>query len=196
MQITVTWADWLHLLTYYMGISLIAVAGAISAIPDMHRFLVERQHWLTEAQFTASVTLAQAAPGPNMLFVALMGSSVGLNSAAGGDLAGWRSGLLGLGLALSGVVLPSASLCWVATRWARRNSHRRSVRAFRQGLAPVVVGLMVSTGWVLAAGNGDWRHEGARWALAAAATLVAWRTRIHLLWMLGVGAILGAAGWV
>lgn len=196
MTITMAGADWLHLLTYYMGISLIAVAGAISAVPDMHRFLVERQHWLTEAQFTASVAIAQAAPGPNMLFVGLMGWNVGLNTAGAGGLAGWSTGLLGLAIALTGVLLPSSCLCWATTRWARGNSHRRSVRAVRQGLAPVVVGLMVSTGWVLAAGGGDARQDAPRWALAAVATVIAWRTRIHLLWLLGAGAVLGAIGLI
>jgi chromate transporter len=46
----------------------------------MHRFLVEQHHWLTQAQFNAVDRLAQAAPGPNVLFVALMGWNVGMNA--------------------------------------------------------------------------------------------------------------------
>ena len=29
-----------------------------------------------------------------------------------------------------------------------------------------------------------------------AATLVVWRTKLHLLWLLGAGAVLGALGWI
>ena len=34
------------------------------------------------------------------------------------------------------------------------------------------------------------------WLLTAATTLVVWRTRLHLLWLIGAGALLGALGWV
>ena len=57
--------DWLNLFLYYMSLSLLAVGGAIATAPDMHRFLVERQAWLTDPQFNASIAIAQAAPGPN-----------------------------------------------------------------------------------------------------------------------------------
>ena len=65
--------DWLDLFVHYLALSLMAIGGAISTAPDMHRYLVDQQHWMTEPQFNASITLAQAAPGPNVLFVALMG---------------------------------------------------------------------------------------------------------------------------
>ena len=58
--------DWLNLFLYFISISLLAVGGAIATAPDMHRFLVERQGWLTELQFNASIAIAQAAPGPNV----------------------------------------------------------------------------------------------------------------------------------
>jgi chromate transporter len=70
------------------------VGGAITTAPDMHRYLVTDQRWLTDSQFTSSIALAQAAPGPNVLFVALMGWNVGLN-AGGGLGAGWHAAVLG-----------------------------------------------------------------------------------------------------
>ena len=62
---------------------MLAVGGAITAAPEMHRYLVDETAWLSEAQFTSSIALAQAAPGPNILFVALMGFNVGMNAGAG-----------------------------------------------------------------------------------------------------------------
>jgi chromate transporter len=32
--------------------------------------------------------------------------------------------------------------------------------------------------------------------LAAAAALLVWRTRVHILWIIGAGALAGALGWV
>ena len=83
--------DWLNLFLYYLSLSLLAVGGAIATAPDMHRFLVERQGWLTEVQFNTSIVIAQSAPGPNVLFIALLGWNVGLNAAG--------TGMLVLGLA-------------------------------------------------------------------------------------------------
>ena len=59
--------DWLNLFLYYLSISLLAVGGAIATAPDMHRYLVNQQAWLTDVQFNASIAIAQAAPGPNVL---------------------------------------------------------------------------------------------------------------------------------
>jgi len=199
MQITMAWSDWLALLLQFMLLSLMSVSGAITAVPDMHRYLVVQHGWLSDAQFSSSVAIAQAAPGPNVLFVALMGWNVGLN--AGGGLAGgphaWALGLLGLGITMAGIMLPSTTLAWFATRWLHHNAQRRGVRAFKQGMAPVVVGLLVATGLILA--NGNQRPDSPAWHLwlvAGVAGLVVWRTRIHLLWLLGAGALLGALGFV
>ncbi len=199
MSITMHAADWLALFAQYLMLSLLSISGAITTVPDMHRYLVDRNGWLTDAQFASSVAIAQAAPGPNVLFVALMGWNVGLN-AGGGIGAGWHAwllGLLGLTVTMVGIMLPSTTLTYFATRWGHRNRERRGVRAFKQGMAPVVVGLLIATGWVLAAGNRSgsvpaWHL----WLLAGFACLIVWRTRIHLLWLLGCGALLGTLGFV
>ncbi|RZL61223.1 MAG: chromate transporter [Variovorax sp.] len=199
MSIVMGWQDWLALLAQYLMLSMLSISGAITTVPDMHRYLVERNGWLTEAQFTSSVAIAQAAPGPNVLFVALMGWNVGLN-AGGGIGAGpqaWLLGLLGLMITMVGIMLPSTTLTYVATRWGHRNRDRREVRAFKQGMAPVVVGLLIATGWVLASGN----HAGSApawhlWLLTSVSAFIVWRTRLHLLWLLGAGAALGAIGFV
>jgi len=193
------WHDWLALFGQYLLLSMLSISGAITTVPDMHRYLVDRHGWLTDAQFSSSIAIAQAAPGPNVLFVALMGWNVGIN-AGGGIGAGpqaWALGLLGLTVTMLGIMLPSTTLTYVATRWGHRNRERREVRAFKQGMAPVVVGLLIATGWVLAAGN----HGGNApawhlWLLTGAAALIVWRTRIHLLWLLGAGALLGIFGFV
>lgn len=187
--------DWLNLFLYYMSISLLAVGGAIATAPDMHRFLVERQGWLTDAQFNTSIVIAQSAPGPNVLFIALLGWNVGLNTGDGAHMA-WAAGALGVALCMLGAMLPSSLLTWAATRWAHRNRERRSVRAFKQGMAPLVIGLILATAWVLGSAHGDPARDWRLWLLSAVTTLLVWRTRIHLLWLLAGGALLGALGWV
>jgi chromate transporter len=85
---------------------------------------------------------------------------------------------------------------YLTNQWSHRNRDLRAVRAFKQGMAPLVVALVLATGWILATGQGyAWSHW-PFWAVALASTLVVWKTRVHLLWLLGAGALLGAFGWV
>jgi chromate transporter len=182
--------DWVSLLVHYLALSLLCVGGAITTAPDMHRFLVQEKGWLTDPQFSASISIAQAAPGPNVLFTALMGWNVGLNA---GSL--WTA-LLGMVLCLVGIMLPSSVLVYLTAQWSHRNRDLRAVRAFKQGMAPLVIALLVATGWILATGNGYALANWPTWAVTAVATLVVWRTKVHLLWLLGAGAVLGWMGWV
>ena len=190
LSIQLTAADWLAMLGHFLSLSLLAVGGAITTAPDMHRYLVLDKSWMTDAQFVSSIALAQAAPGPNVLFIALIGWNLGLNAG------GWAFGLLSALLALLGTLIPSTTLTFAATRWGHRNRERRSVRAFKQGMAPIVIALLIATGWVLTGAHTDTAHDWPLWLLTATSTLVVWRTRLHLLWLLGLGALLGALGLV
>ncbi len=182
--------DWFNLFIHYLTLSLLSIGGAITTAPDMHRFLVDQQHWLTDAQFNASIAIAQAAPGPNVLFIALLGWNVGLNAG------GVPSGLLGVVLSLAGILIPSTVLTYAAAQWGHRNRELRAVRAFKQGMAPIVVALLIATGWILASANGSSLNHWPAWLVTVATALIVWRTRMHLLWLLGAGALLGWYGLV
>ena len=188
--IVMGFADWLSLFAHYLALSLLCVGGAITTAPDMHRFLVQEKGWLTDPQFSASIAIAQAAPGPNVLFTGLMGWNVGLNAG------GLPTALLGMLLCLGGIMLPSSVLAFATAQWSHRNRDLRAVRAFKQGLAPLVVALLVATGWILATANGYDVKNWPTWAVTAVTTLIVWRTKLHLLWLLGAGALIGALGWV
>ena len=190
MSISMSVADWFGLFLHYFLLSLLTVGGAISAAPDMHRYLVDGQGWLTDPQFSASIAIAQAAPGPNVLFNALMGWNVGLNAGGLGTAA------LGMVICMAGIMLPSSVLAYFTAQWSHRNRELRAVRAFKQGMAPVVVALLLSTGWILATGEGYALSHWRSWALTLVSALVVWRTRVHLLWLLGAGALLGWFGWI
>ena len=187
-QLVFALQDWLALFLHYLSLSLLSIGGAITTAPEMHRFLVDQQGWLTEEQFSASIAIAQAAPGPNVLFVALLGWNVGLN--VGGTL----TGLMGVLVALSGILIPSTTLTYLATRWGHRNRDLRPVRAFKQGMAPIVVALLIATGWILATANSGTLQDWPLWLAAVMTALVVWRTKLHMLWLLGAGALLGWFG--
>ncbi len=170
-------AQLLQLFGHFLLLSLLAVGGAITTAPDMQRYLVHEQGWITDAQFTASVAIAQAAPGPNILFVALVGLNV--------------AGAAGIVATMAGIMLPSSLLAWGAGRYGQQHRDSIAVRAFTAAMTPLTLGLLLSTGWVLTAPTRD--HPGAL-ALVALTVLAMLRSKLGPLWLIAAGALAGALG--
>lgn len=183
-------ADWLLLFGHFLSLSLLAIGGAMTTAPDMHRFLVDERHWLSPAEFTHCIAIAQAAPGPNILFVPLVGWTIGQQAG------GYPLAVLGMAAALVGILLPSTVLTCLGARWGYRHRDARAVRAFKQGMAPLVVALLFAIGWMLAGFGRPAAASWPLWLLTLASALLVWRTRLHLLWLLGAGALLGGLGLV
>ncbi|MBL8288777.1 MAG: chromate transporter [Rubrivivax sp.] len=172
-------ADWLALFGHFLMLSLLAVGGAITTAPDMQRYLVGERRWMGEGEFSASVALAQAAPGPNVLFVAVLGYNVG--------------GLAGALAAMVGTLLPSTVLALRASHWNTRHARSLVVRSLHAGLAPITIGLLLATGWILFEPTaGDWPSA----VLALATIALMLRTRVTTLLPIACGAVAGALGWV
>lgn len=171
-----SWGDVLQLFGHYLLLSMLAVGGAMATAPDMQRYLVHERGWLTDAQFTSSIAIAQAAPGPNLLFVPLMGWSV--------------AGVAGLLATLVGTLLPSSVLTLWVGRFRRTNADAIGLRAFTGGMVPITLGLLVSTSWVLTA---PVRSAWVTPVLMLVTVVVMVRTRLSPLWLIGAGALAGAA---
>jgi chromate transporter len=181
-------ADWFDLFRQFLYYSIVSISGPLVLLPEMRNFLVNQHHWMTDAQFSASIVLAQAAPGPNVLFVALLGWNVGLN--AGNIFTALGGGLL----CMLGILLPSSTIVFVTARWVQRNNELIAVRAFKQGMAPVVIALLIASGWTLSTTNTTAAHDWPLWLVTAVTTVIVWRTKIPILWMLAAGGVLGATG--
>ena len=164
---------------HFLLLSMLAVGGAITTAPDMQRYLVQEHGWLSDAQFSASIGLAQAAPGPNILFVAVLGWNV--------------AGVAGMLATMAGILIPSCTLAWSASRWLASHRQARAVTVFTAGLAPLTIGLLGSTSWVLAE---PVRTQPRAWLLVAVSVWVMLRTRWSPMWLIGLGALVGAAGGV
>ncbi|MEO8298897.1 MAG: chromate transporter [Burkholderiales bacterium] len=167
------------LFVHFLSLSLLAMGGAIATVPDMHRYLVGQHGWLSDAEFTGSVALAQAAPGPNVLFVAVLGWNV--------------AGVAGMLAAMLGIMVPSCTLAWLVNRWGTGQREARWMQLFTAGLTPLTIGLLCATGWVL---TEPVRPHPATWALIAITLVVMLRTRWSPLWLIALGGVVGACGWV
>lgn len=166
----------LELALYFSLLSLLSVGGMPSVIPEMQRYVVDVKGWITSADFIQMFAVGQAAPGPNVLIASLIG---------------WKiAGIGGALVALAAMCGPAAVLSyWVAGIWDRFKGTPWRVVAQR-AMAPMVVGLILSGGFVLAtpAGTPDWRL----WLIAGASAAGMLGTKLNPLWLLGGGAVLGA----
>jgi chromate transporter len=166
-----------QLFVHFAMLSLLAVGGAISTAPDMQRYVVGEKGWLSDAQFTSSVAIAQAAPGPNVLFVAVLGWNM--------------AGLVGVLATMTGTLLPSTLLLLGATRWREQRRESRAMRALSSGLAPLTLGLLLATGWIL---TEPVRDDPLALLLVPATVLLMMKTKLGPLWAIGAGALVGAFG--
>ncbi len=169
--------DLLSMLLYFSLISLTAVGGGVVMLaPDIHRYVVEVQQWITSEEFAAAFTIAQASPGPNVLFVTLIGLRV--------------AGIVGAITATAAIVLPTFVLTLTLVRFIPLRPVGRLGKAVRNGVAPISVGLLAAGGLVLAQ-SADTGLVQVIITLATVATVV--MTRWNPVWLIVVGAALGIA---
>jgi chromate transporter len=174
--------EWWRFFLHFLLMSCLAVGGAIAVAPEMHRVLVNERAWLSDAEFAGSIALAQAAPGPNVLFVAVVGYHV--------------AGLLGAVAAMLGTSMPSTVLAVAVGRYGARQHANPRLRAAVVGLAPLTLGLIAATGWLLVE---PWvlpQPQVVALLLVLGSAVVAWKTKLSPLWLIAVGAVVGALGWV
>ena len=165
-----------ELALYFGLLSLISLGGMPSVMPEMQRFVVDVKGWLTPAEFIQAFAVGQAAPGPNVLIASLIGWKV--------------AGIPGAIIALLAFCFPAAVVAWwVAELWDRfKDSPWR--RTAQRAIAPIVVALILSGGFVLATpGSPDWRL----WLIAASSAAAMLLVNVNPLWILAGGGILGAA---
>ncbi|HEY1325376.1 MAG TPA: chromate transporter [Casimicrobiaceae bacterium] len=160
------------------ALSLVAIGGINAILPEVHRVVVDVEHWMTSAEFAELFALAQLAPGPNAMVVALIGWKV--------------AGIAGAFVATVAICGPSSLLCYVALHWwdRLRASPRRAIVA--RALAPVAIGLILASGYTLARGADRTVVAVALTAISAAALAF---TRVNPVWVLAAAALVGVAGW-
>lgn len=174
-----TMPDALAVTLLFARLSLLAIGGGNAAVPEMHREIVERHGWMSDATFAEAWALSAAAPGPNVLVVVVLGWSL--------------AGFAGLFGALLGFLGPAALLTWAVAGLAMRVEKHPLMIALRGGLVPLAYGLSMATGLVtaVAAANGTVMEEALSIAITAGAALMAWRSSRSPFWALVAGGVIG-----
>lgn len=164
-------------LTLHIAVmSLMAVGGGVVLMaPDVGQYVVG-QHWLTNEQFAAAYAIAQAAPGPNLLFISLVGWLI----------AGWAGAIF----TTLAVIVPSTLLTLSVIRMNLARFGGRLTRALSDAFAPMSIGFLGAAAWLFAQmANGDWRGD----ALTLVSALIVLRSKLNPVVLIAVGAVLGAA---
>ncbi|WP_310633486.1 chromate transporter [Paraburkholderia sp.] len=162
----------------FSQLSLLAFGGGNTILPEMQRQVVEVHHWMPASEFSALFALAQAAPGPNMMIVTLVGWHV----------AGW-AGMLVTSIAKFG---PSSLVTIAALHAWDRFKDRPWRRIAQRGLVPVTAGLVAASAVLIAkASDPTW----IAWAITGVCAVLAFRTKIHPLWLLAAGSLIGLSGF-
>ncbi len=167
----------LALFLHFLSLSVFATGGAIALASDMHRYVVDDHHYINHTQFVNSIALAQAAPGPNMLFVTVMGWQI--------------AGLPGALATTLGLSLPALVFPMLVSRASRLPQFSQLLKAMQRGLGPVALGLMAATSFLLVRGApGVWKGA----AITAVTVCLLSFTRLPPLLLIIAAGITGA--WV
>ena len=163
----------------FLVLSFLAIGGAPTVLPDIHRYVVEVHHLMTSAQFAELYALAQVAPGPNAMFVTLIGWQV----------AGWA----GAAATTLPLLVPASTLTLLVGHLHTRHPNTALARAIRRGLTPITIGLMLASGWILMrAVDHDWHA----YLLTLFTVVLVLRTPWNPLWLFAAGALAGMVGLV
>jgi chromate transporter len=171
-------SDLLALGLIFTQLSLLAFGGGNTILPEMQRQVVDTYHWMSAQQFSAMFALAQAAPGPNMMIVPLVGWHV----------AGW-TGVLVTSVAKFG---PSSLVTAFALHLWERFKDRPWRNIVQAGLMPMTAGLVTASAAIITEASVSNVVLATVTAISVALTTV---TRIHPLIVLALGATVGLSGF-
>jgi chromate transporter len=161
-------------------LSLVAFGGGNAMLPEMHRVLVEQNHWLTDATFTELFAIAQAAPGPNILVVSLIGLQL--------------AGIPGFFVATVAFCIPPSVLMYGVFRWWQSHADAAWRTHIQAVVGPLAAGLVLTGGGLIAvtatAASGSLATVALTVATIAVVLLLPWNP----LWWIALGAGLGLLG--
>jgi len=164
---------------YFTLLSMMAIGGANAVIPEMHHQLVEIRGWMTSGEFVSLVALSQAAPGPNVLIVSLLGWKV--------------AGISGALVATAAMCIPSSLTTYFFAGFWQRFQQARWRAVVQGGLVSVTIGLILASGYVLTRAAD---HTWVAYCVTGLTALLAIKSKIHPLWLLAAAGIFGIFGWI
>lgn len=177
----------LTLFLTFFKIGLFTLGGGYAMIPLIQADVVGNG-WMTLEQFIDFIAVAESTPGPFAINTAtFVGSQMG--------------GILGAAAATLGVVLPSFLIILFIAKWFMSFQQNFYVRSALTGLRPVILGLIASAAFTIAAANifpdlssvwAAFTHFNWRGVLIFGIILLLnFKWKLHPIWLIAIAGVLG-----
>jgi chromate transporter len=173
----------IQIFALFSSLSLMSIGGGNTVIPEMHLKTVGDYKWMTDGQFADIFAISQAAPGPSILIVTLVGYKAGLG-------AGWGqvSGVIGAVVATLAMMIPAGLLVYLVAKVWEQGKDSNIRHGIEKGFAPLTVGLVLASGYVMGrTADHDWRA----YLLTGICTGIFVFTKTNPLIVVGVAGVLG-----
>jgi chromate transporter len=159
--------------------SVVAFGGINALLPVLYDLSVNQEHWISSQTFADYFAIAQAAPGPNLMTVTLIGWNVG--------------GLLGAALATLAISWPSAIMIYFLQGYisAIQNKQRQQMIQFAAGT--LSVGLVLAAAWQISM---QMNQSLPAYILTIGTITITFFTRWHPLYLIAAGAACGLLGLI
>ena len=163
----------------FSAFSLIAFGGVNALLPVLLELTVYQEHWLDLQTFSDYFAIAQAAPGPNFMTVTLIG---------------WHmSGVLGAFMATFAIIWPAGILVFFLQRFILKMQDPMKKRVVQYAAATLAIGLVLSSALEIAL---QINHGLMAYLLSGLTIAIVLLTRWHPLYLIALGALLGACGLI
>jgi chromate transporter len=159
--------------------SLIAFGGINALLPELFNLAVNQERWVDVQTFSDYFAIAQAAPGPNFMTVALLGWHV--------------YGVFGALLAIFAISWPSAILVFYMQRCILRIEDPIKKKTIQYAAGALAIGLVLSSALQITL---QINRDMAANILTVATIVLVLLTRWHPLYLIALGAALGLFGFI
>ena len=163
----------------FSAFSLIAFGGVNALLPVLLELTVYQEHWLDLQTFSDYFAIAQAAPGPNFMTVTLIG---------------WHmSGVLGAFMATFAIIWPAGILVFFLQRFILKMQDPMKKKVVQYAAATLAIGLVLSSALEIAL---QINHGLMAYLLSGLTIAIVLLKRWHPLYLIALGALLGACGLI
>lgn len=168
-----------NLAATFATLSLLAIGGVNALVPEIQRQVVDVHGWMSANRFTDYFAMSQAAPGPNLTVISIIGWMV--------------AGVPGVLTTNVAFIAPTSILTYFLSRTWDKFRKARWRMAIQYGLLPVTIGLVAASAYVLSTNSGEGLVP---ILITATVAATVYFTRLHPLFLMAAGAALGIAGFV
>ncbi len=148
-------------------------------LPALYDLSVNQEHWIHSQTFADYFAIAQAAPGPNLMTVTLIGWKVG--------------SVVGAAIATIAIAWPSSIMIYFLQRSILGIRDIQKQKMIQAAAGVLAVGLVLSAAWGIAL---QINSGTAAYLLTIGTIVITVFTRWHPLYLIAIGGALGVLGFI